>query len=65
MKGPRFSKEQIVGILKGYEAGTRTSEVCRQHGFSDATCLKWRAKYGGLELSAAHLLKSLEDGPGD
>ena len=61
MKGSRFSEEQIIGILREREAGASTSEVCRRHGISDATFYKWKARYGGLEVSEARRLKSLED----
>ena len=61
MKGSRFSEEQIIGILKEHEAGASTSEMCRRHGISDATFYKWKARYGGLEVSEARRLKSLED----
>lgn len=61
MKGSRFSEEQIIGILREHEAGAKTQEVCRRHGISDATFYKWKAKYGGLDVSEARRLKGLED----
>lgn len=61
MKRSRFSEEQIIGILKEQEAGAMTAEVCRRHGISSATFYKWKAKYGGLEVSEAKRLKALED----
>ncbi len=61
MKGSRFSEEQIIGILREQEGGAKTQEVSRRHGISDATFYKWKAKYGGLEVSEARRLKSLED----
>ena len=61
MKGSRFSEEQIIGVLREQEAGARTEEVCRRHGISSATFYKWKAKYGGLELSDAKRLRAMED----
>ena len=61
MKRSRFTEEQIIGILKEQEAGAKTADVCRRHGVSEATFYKWKAKYGGLEVSEAKRLKTLED----
>lgn len=61
MKRSRFSEEQIIGILKEQEAGAQTADVCRKHGISSATFYKWKAKYGGMEVSEAKRLKVLED----
>lgn len=60
MKKSRFSEEQIIGILKEHQAGLGAKELCRKHGVSDATFYKWRSKYGGMEVSDARKLKSLE-----
>ena len=61
MKRSRFSEEQSVGILKEQEAGQRTADVCRRHGIAEGTFYKWKAKYGGLEVSDARRLKVLEE----
>ena len=61
MKGSRFSEEQIIGILREQEAGLAVTELCRKHGVSSPTFYKWKAKYGGLDVSEARRLKALED----
>lgn len=61
MKRTQFTEEQIIGILREHEAGAATSDVCRKHGLSSATFYKWKAKYGGLDVSEAKRLRSLED----
>jgi len=61
MRRSRFGEEQIIAILREQEAGAATGEVCRRHGISDATFYKWKAKYGGMEVSEARRLKGLED----
>ena len=61
MKRLRFSEEQIIAILRGQEAGVKTADVCRKHGISQATFFKWKAKFGGLEVSDARRLKTLEE----
>lgn len=62
MKRSRFTEEQIIGILKEHQAGLGAKELCRKHGVSDATFYKWRAKFGGMEVSEAKRLKALEAG---
>ena len=57
----RFSEEQIISILREQEAGSPTADVCRKHGISGATFYKWKAKFGGLDVSDARRLKALED----
>ncbi len=61
MQRVRFSEEQIIGVLKEAEAGAKTGELARRHGVSEATIYNWKAKYGGLEVSEAKRLRSLED----
>lgn len=61
MKKSRFTGAQIVGVLKEHQAGIPTAELCRKHGISDATFYNWRSRYGGMEVSDARRLKSLED----
>ena len=61
MKRGEMTDEQIVGILKEQEAGALTADVCRRHGISEATFYKWKAKFGGLEVSEAKRLGTLED----
>jgi putative transposase len=61
MKRSRFSEEQIIGILREQEGGSSTADVCRKHGVSSATFYKWKAKFGGLDVSDARRLKALED----
>ena len=60
MRRSRFSEEQIIGILKEHQARRGVAELCRKYGISDATFYKWRSKYGGLEVSEAKRLRSLE-----
>ena len=64
MKRSRFSDEQTIEILKEQKAGLVTADVCRRHGISEATFYKWKAKFGGLEVSEAKWLRTLEDDNG-
>ena len=56
----RFSEEQIIGFLREADKGVPVKELCRRHGFSDASYYLWRSKYGGMDVSDAKRLKSLE-----
>ena len=61
MKKSRFTEAQIIGVLREQEAGSPTEEVCRRHGISPQTFYRWKAKYGGMGVSDAQKLKTLED----
>ena len=56
----RFTEEQMIGVLKEHEAGMKVAELCRRHGISDATFYNWKAKFGGMDVSDAKRLKTLE-----
>ena len=61
MKKSRYSEEQIIGFLKQADAGMPIKELCRKGGFSDATFYKWRAKFGGMDVSLMARMKELEE----
>ena len=61
MKRSRFLEEQIIGILKEHAAGVSVADLCRKHGVSDASIHKWIAKFGGMDVSEAKRLRTLED----
>ena len=60
MRRSRFTEEQIIAILAEQERGMKTAELCRKHGISQNTFYKWKSRFGGLDVSDARRLKSLE-----
>ena len=61
MKMTRYSEPQILAILRQAEGGVPVSELCREHGMSNASFYKWRSKYGGMDASMISQMKALED----
>lgn len=61
MKRKTYSEAQIVKILNEAEAGLPVAELSRQYGFSQSAFYKWKAKYGGMDVSQLKRLKELED----
>jgi putative transposase len=60
MKKKRFSEEQIIGFLREADAGLSVKELCRKHGFSEASQYGWKAQFGGMNVTDAQRLRSLE-----
>ncbi len=56
----RYTEEQIIGFLKEADRGVAVKELCRKHGFSEASYYLWRGKFGGMDVSDARRLKALE-----
>jgi len=61
MKTSRYSEPQILAILRQAEGGVPVAELCREHGMSDASFYKWRAKYGGMDAAMISQMKAIED----
>ena len=61
MRKSRFSEEQIIAVLKESEAGVEPGELCRRHGITRGSLYRWKAKYGGMEVSEARRLRALEE----
>ena len=61
MKTSRYTEAQIIAILRQAEGGVPVSELCREHGMSDASFYKWRAKYGGMDASMVGQMKAMEE----
>ena len=61
MRRKRHSEEQIIGALKRHESGVRAADICRELGIAEQTFYRWRSKYGGMDVSEARRLRSLED----
>ena len=61
MKMTRYSEPQILAILRQAEGGVPVAELCREHGMSNASFYKWRAKYGGMDASMVSQMKAMEE----
>jgi putative transposase len=61
MKRIRFTEEQIIAVLREHDAGAKTADLARKHGISEATLYNWKARYGGMDVSDAKRLRSLDD----
>ena len=61
MRKSRFSDAQIIGVIKEHDAGAATKDLCRKHGISTNTFYKWKAKFGGMEVSDVTKMRALQD----
>ena len=60
MKKSKFTEPQIIGILKEQESGRSVSDICREHGISQAAFYQWKSKYSGMEVNQLKRVKELE-----
>lgn len=60
MRKSRFSDEQIIAMIREHESGVKTADICRKYGLSDATFYKLKARFGGMTVSDAQRLRTLE-----
>lgn len=60
MKNSKFSESQIISVLKQQESGLKVSDICREHGISQATFFNWKNKYGGMEVNQLKKMKEME-----
>lgn len=60
MKKKKFTEEQIIAVIKQHDRGVPPQDICRQHGIAPATLYRWKIKFGGMDVSDAKKLKSLE-----
>ena len=61
MKMTRYTEPQILAILRQAEGGVPVAELCREHGMSNASFYKWRARYGGMDASMVSQMKAMEE----
>jgi putative transposase len=61
MKGKRFTEDQIIKVLQEAASGVPVADVCRKHGVSPQSYFRWKAKYGGMDVSEARRLRQLEE----